>query len=128
MEFKMSKKPFGNRQVSYSPEAIVSEARDLLAFAAGPRGWDDTRESWLARGAKRLGVEFSRAWNIWYGKTRRMEAAEFLNLRYAAERLREQNERTKAMVADTDRALAQLAGKEPRRSQRMACVGSEAAD
>lgn len=35
--------------------AIV-RARDMLCDLSGPRGWNDTRESWLARGARRAGL------------------------------------------------------------------------
>lgn len=86
------KKAYGNQNTMYSPSAIVDEYRDLLALAAGPRGWNDTRDSWLARGARALGVDFSRARNVWYGKTRRVEASEFLNLKARAEALRARHE------------------------------------
>lgn len=83
------KKSFGNRNGMYSPDAIAAECRDLLALAAGPRGWNDTRESWLARGARVLGLDQSRAKNIWYGKSRRIEASEYLTMKARADGLRE---------------------------------------
>ena len=94
----------------YSPSAIADECRDLLAYAAGPRGWNDTRESWLARAARRVGIEYSRAYNIFYGRSRRIEAAEYLNLRHAVEQLRAINARNEAMADEVSRTLARLDG------------------
>jgi hypothetical protein len=57
--------------------------RDLVAAAAGPRQWNDTRESWLARAARNAGVSYRQAKALFYGEitddehktVRRMRAA-----------------------------------------------------
>lgn len=105
------KTPYGNQNTMYSPDAIVDEYRDLLAFAAGPRGWNDTRDSWLARGARALGIDFSRARNVWYGKTRRVEASEFLNVKARVEALRERQEANREAMDHVAGTLAPMAGR-----------------
>jgi hypothetical protein len=42
--------------------------RDLVAAAAGPRQWNDTRESWLARAARNAGVSYRQAKALFYGE------------------------------------------------------------
>lgn len=42
--------------------------RDAIATVAGPRQWADTRESWLARAARRAGVSFRQAKALFYGE------------------------------------------------------------
>ena len=42
--------------------------RELVAAAAGPRLWNDTRESWLARAARRSGVSYRQAKALFYGE------------------------------------------------------------
>jgi len=40
--------------------------RDAVITAAGPRGWNDTRESWLSRAARKLGITHRRARSLFY--------------------------------------------------------------
>ena len=42
--------------------------RNLIASVAGPRSWSDTRESWLARAARRAGISYRQVKSIWYGE------------------------------------------------------------
>lgn len=42
--------------------------RDVIATVAGPRTWTDTRESWLARAARRAGINYRAAKALWYGE------------------------------------------------------------
>ena len=42
--------------------------RNLVAAVAGPRQWGDTRESWLARAARRAGVSYRQAKALFYGE------------------------------------------------------------
>lgn len=42
--------------------------RELIAAVAGPRQWGDTRESWLARAARRAGVSHRQAKALFYGE------------------------------------------------------------
>lgn len=48
-----------------------SEARKMREFVgvvAGPREWSDTRQSWLARAARRSGLTYRTIKSIWYGE------------------------------------------------------------
>lgn len=45
-----------------------NSVRELIAVVAGPRQWTDTRESWLARAARRAGVSYRQTKAIWYGE------------------------------------------------------------
>ena len=45
----------------------VTEVRDSIATVAGPRSWSDTRESWLARAARRAGISYRTTKSLWYG-------------------------------------------------------------
>lgn len=42
--------------------------REAIATVAGPRQWSDTRESWLARAARKSGVTFRQAKALFYGE------------------------------------------------------------
>lgn len=42
--------------------------RELIAAVAGPRTWSDTRESWLARAARRAGISYRQVKSLWYGE------------------------------------------------------------
>lgn len=46
----------------------ASNMRELVAAVAGPREWSDTRESWLARAARRAGISYRSVKAIWYGE------------------------------------------------------------
>jgi hypothetical protein len=54
---KMSEKSSGERSM-----------RELVAAAAGPRLMGDTRETWLARAARRAMVSARQVKAIWYGE------------------------------------------------------------
>ena len=103
-----------------SSSAIANDCRDLIALAAGERGWNDTRESWLGRGARRLGIAYSRAYNIFYGRSKRIEAAEYLGILFAAQKIGAINARNKEIAAEVSRTLAQLDGSEAHDDQLLA--------
>lgn len=42
--------------------------RDVIAAVAGPREWNDTRESWLGRAARRAGITYRQAKALFYGE------------------------------------------------------------
>jgi hypothetical protein len=67
-------------------EMICDEAKALLCAVAGPRGWNDTRDAWLSRVARRLGFGHRRAKAIFYGEARIIRAEEWkrLNEEFAA--------------------------------------------
>lgn len=111
-------------QKMFSSSAIANDCRDLLTLAAGERGWNDTRESWLARAARRVGMDYSRAYNIFYGRSRRIEAAEYLSLLFAVERLGALNERNQAMAAEINRTLSHLERKPAHEREHLASIES----
>ena len=45
-----------------------NQVRDSIATVAGPRSWSDTRESWLARAARRAGISYRTTKSLWYGQ------------------------------------------------------------
>jgi hypothetical protein len=57
--------------------------QELVAAVAGPREWGDTRQSWIARAARRANISYRQARAIFYGEiddpehkaVRRMQAA-----------------------------------------------------
>ena len=61
----MSDKFSGVRVVT----ALSIEMRERLITLAGPRAWSDTRESWLARGARRAGITYRTAKSLFYCET-----------------------------------------------------------
>ena len=42
--------------------------RELIAAVAGPKGDFDTRQSWIARAARRVGISYRQARAIFYGE------------------------------------------------------------
>lgn len=65
----------------------VRTMREEIAILAGPRGWGDTRESWLARVCQRVpSVPFRTLKAIWYGEITRQDHWAAIDLRRAAER------------------------------------------
>lgn len=72
-----------------SAVSAATRARDMLCDLSGPRGWNDTRESWLARGARRAGLSIRRARAIFYGEPLRLTADEYLSIQKAHEDAKE---------------------------------------
>ena len=77
---------FPNKSSGFQEKSAVSatvRARDMLCDLSGPRGWNDTRESWLARGARRAGLSIRRARAIFYQEPIRLDADEYLAIERA---------------------------------------------
>jgi len=77
---------FQHKRSEYKEKSAVSasaRARDMLCELSGPRGWNDTRESWLARGARRVGLSLRRARAIFYQEPIRLTADEYLGIENA---------------------------------------------
>src|SRR5688572_24020036 len=74
-------KPSESKEKSAVP--AIEIARDMLCELSGPRGWHDTRESWLARGARRAGLTLRRARAIFYQEPLRLTADEYLGIERA---------------------------------------------
>lgn len=60
--------------------------RDAIAAVAGPRGWNETRESWLARAARRAGITCRTMKALWYGEIADPEHKAARRILEAAER------------------------------------------
>lgn len=82
--------------------------RDELALVAGPRAWSDTRESWLARAARRCGINYRTAKAVFYGETTDPRASVERKIREAAALAEAQQSRR----ADADKLLSMAAALE----------------
>lgn len=71
------------RSAEQSPVSAESRARAMLCDLAGQRGWHDTRESWLARGARKAGITLRRAKALFYEEPLRLTANEYLGIEHA---------------------------------------------
>lgn len=61
--------------------------REEIAIIAGPRGWQDTRESWLARVTERVpSVPYRTVKSLFYGEIQDSNHWAAIDLRRAAER------------------------------------------
>ncbi len=65
----------------------TSDLRNLVNIVAGPRTWADTRDSWLARAARRAKISHRTVKAIWYGEITDPEHRAAHRLRAAADRL-----------------------------------------
>lgn len=65
----------------------VPNFRDLVATVAGPRGWNDTRQSWLARAAQRAGISYRQAHALFYGEITDPQSRSATKMRTAAEQI-----------------------------------------
>lgn len=79
---------FQHKRPEYKEKSAVSatvKAHDMLVGLCGPRGWNDTRESWLARGARKAKLSLRRARAIFYQEPIRLTAEEYLAIQDAFE-------------------------------------------
>jgi hypothetical protein len=93
-------KPAGHSEKS-AVTAVV-RARDMLCDIAGQRGWNDTRESWLARGARKAGLSARRARALFYAEPIRLSADEYLAIEKAYQNARDSLETLSALARDAD--------------------------
>jgi hypothetical protein len=110
--FEMSKKPFRSLKTVATADAIAADCRALVIVAGGERHWNDTRESWLARAAWRLGITPGRAASLFYGKARAIRADEYLLLRARAATLHHAAERRQEGIDEVARRLLAVAGED----------------
>lgn len=97
--------------------SIATEMREGLAVVAGPRLAGDTRESWLARGARRAGISYRQAKSLFYGeaadprasvveKIRAAKVAADKQVRGDLERLKEDVAYARAFLANLEARVA----------------------
>ncbi len=100
----------GNTESSSREVVVMRNAplREELALVAGPRAWSDTRESWLARAARRCGINYRTAKAVFYGETTDPRAYVERKIREAAALAEAQQSRR----ADADKLLSMAAALE----------------
>lgn len=98
------------RNPEKSAVSAVEIARDMLCELSGPRGWNDTRESWLARGARRAGLTLRRARAIFYQEPIRLEADEYLAIKRAHQSAYAAVEEVQHLVRDADLRIGRSPG------------------
>lgn len=103
-----SNKRYQNPEKSAVP--AVELARDMLCELSGPRGWNDTRESWLARGARRAGLTLRRARAIFYCEPIRLDADEYLGIERAWQAAGVAVEALQHLAREANVSLARAAG------------------
>jgi hypothetical protein len=103
VEGSMPERP--NKRPEFQEKSAVSatvRARDMLCDLSGPRGWNDTRESWLARGARKAGLSARRARALFYAEPIRLSADEYLAIEKAYETARDSLATISALARDAD--------------------------
>jgi len=87
--------------------ALFLEAAEGLRELAQPVGADDRVKSQIGQAARRAGLSYWRAFDLWYRKARRVEAVEIEAIRAArAARSRESSDELACLAADFE-ALAE---------------------
>lgn len=84
LEKSMTERPNKSSEYQEKPSVSAVElSRARLCDLCGPRGWNDTRESWLARGARKAGLTLRRARALFYSEPIRLDADEYLAIERA---------------------------------------------
>lgn len=122
----MPKKSFGIRKTDMTAIDTLDDARRCIIAAGGPREWNDTRESWLARAAWRLGITAGRAASIFYGKARQVPAGEYIALLQRAAALDEAANQRRESLETLRRQVLALDSRTSRRRQPMGAASRRA--
>lgn len=77
-------------------------ANEMLREVCGPRGWNDTRESWLARGARAIGMSPRRARALFYQEPIRLSADEYIAIQEAYEAAQQSMETLSNLAREAD--------------------------
>lgn len=91
--------------------AITSEAAEGLRRLASPRPENDRVKTAIARAARRAGLSYWRAFDLWYGKARRIDAAELRAIRDAELSKAKESKNDLIALAEDFTALAQRASR-----------------
>lgn len=84
------------------------EWREAIANIAGPVGHDDTRESWLARAARKANITFRQAKALYYGECADPRYSVAVKVRQAAEKIQREEEALRNDVAEIWDRLSKL--------------------
>jgi hypothetical protein len=98
-------------------------ARKMVIALAGQRNWSDTREAWLARVARQVGLSARRIRAIFYQEPIRLSADEYISIQSRFARLDLDIETADALVAQAS-GMARLA---PSGTGELACAAGEVA-
>lgn len=80
--------------------------RDAIIAAAGERGWNDTRDSWLTRAARVLGLSPRKARSLFYGTPASVSAEEIITAAAFLAAKQEREERAHEIRGDMARLLS----------------------
>lgn len=109
--------------------AFALEAASGLKALSGPAVTGDRVKAQISRAARAAGLSYWRAFDIWYGKARRIDAYELEAIR-SAKHLREENRTHELTTLATDlealaervaRLAARSGGPEAERARLLAC-------
>lgn len=89
---------------------LVEEMQEAVRALAGPRTFSDTRESWLARAARKAGISFRQAKAFHYGETMNPRVQDVEKVRAAVRSAQGSQRRAGATthVRDIEERLAEL--------------------
>jgi len=88
--------------------------RKEIAIVAGPRGWGDTRESWLSRVPRRVStVTFRTVKALWYGEIDDPEHWAARDIRRAADAIQAGRKEVDALAAQYEKILGGLNARDP---------------
>lgn len=107
-------------------QVVTVEAQSMLCTIAGPRNWSDTRQSWLAKAARRLGWPYARTSNIFYGRARLIRAEEWIRLNEELAALNKSAQQRQKALHDIS-ILARMPPSPPREDPRPLGVVRDAA-
>lgn len=98
------------------------EWRDSIADIAGPIGHDDTRESWLARAARKAGITFRQAKALYYGECADPRYSVAMKVRQtAAEKIQREEEALRNDIAELRERLSKIETRLVQEDTNMAC-------
>jgi hypothetical protein len=93
-----------------SAVTAVVKAHDMLIDLCGPRGWNDTRESWLTRGARKARLSLRRARAIFYQEPIKLTADEYIAIQEAFEASNAALATAASLASDADLRRAAFQG------------------
>jgi hypothetical protein len=92
--------------------AIAEEMRCSLRQLAGQKMASDSVKSLIGRAARSAGLTYSRAYELWYGRARRIDAHELDGVRARLQAQRDEADRSRFReeIAEIHARLARLEG------------------
>lgn len=92
----------------------ASSVRKEIAIVAGPRGWGDTRESWLSRVPRKVStVTFRTVKALWYGEIDDPEHWAARDIRRAADAIQAGRKEAEALAQQYETILGGLNARDP---------------